>query len=1122
MGFRVDSVQRFLKQVRLGTVPLRLVLIVPFVAQVVGIVGLVGYLSYQSGQQAVENLANQLLKQTSARVSDRLNSYLELPQKIVETNHLAANVGTLDLNNNEQLRQQFWQQIQINPSLPTIGFFGEDGRGLNYFRITSKELQLLAEKASGQTIPMGTVLFNTIIPNQRDYFTINAQGKPLKLIFRFKDDFRTVKWYRQAKINGKKTWTAVILARVVPILQTLIVDPLLDKTGKFKGFFVASYFLSEISLFLNQIQLSPKGQVFIVERSGELVATSIASEASGKSFNSGKFSRLNAKNSQDLATREVTKQLIEQFGSLANFRESKQLSLTVAGQKQFVQVTPYQDKYGLDWQVVTVIPESDFMAEIQNNGRNTVLLCGLALFTSIGMGLWTSRRITRSLSRLTQVTKSFAETRDEPILPITNILEVQILTESFRLMISDLQAADRLRLNYERDLELALLAKEMQFQELVTASPSVIYSVVEGLDGTVRFEFISPVVEEIDEISVEEVYRDASCVFNQIHPDDRQGYQNAVKKSWQSMQPFHHEWRITTPSGKTKWLQASSRPSRRENGEVIWHGVVSDISDRKHAEEALKRSKEALIEAQQVAHIGSWEFDVATQKITWSNELFRMFGLDPQQSEPSFEQYLQHMIHPDYRLALQHKIEQAIAHGISYTIDYQAIQPDGSMRHHEGRGEVEINAQGQVVRLFGTVLDISDRKQVEIELAKAKNAAEEATMAKSEFLANMSHEIRTPMNGVLGIARLLSDTNLNGEQQNFVQIIQQSGDALLAIINDILDFSKIESGMLRLEAGEVVIEDILSSICKLLNSQAIDKQIQLDYDISTNTPIALIGDSSRLRQILLNLIGNALKFTASGSVSIGVSSKLLEDSNTNQHELTFMVKDTGIGISSDRLNMLFRAFSQADTSISRKYGGTGLGLAISKSLVELMGGTIWVESLGNVGGNPPLNWLPTSPTQGSAFYFTIVLSAVAIGSQSQKQPVLNTIDPQMAAKFPLRILLAEDNPVNQKVAIFTLKKLGYQVDIANNGLEALNAVRQQTYDLVLMDVQMPEMDGLTATRLIRQLTGSQPRIVAMTANALPEDRQTCLDAGMDDYLSKPFNIQALIQVFSNCDRTIIA
>jgi CheY-like chemotaxis protein len=271
-----------------------------------------------------------------------------------------------------------------------------------------------------------------------------------------------------------------------------------------------------------------------------------------------------------------------------------------------------------------------------------------------------------------------------------------------------------------------------------------------------------------------------------------------------------------------------------------------------------------------------------------------------------------------------------------------------------------------------------------------------------------------------------------------------------------------------------------------------------------------------LRQILLNLIGNALKFTPSGSVSIAVSNKLLGD--TSQHELTFIVMDSGIGISSDRLNMLFRAFSQADTSISRKYGGTGLGLAISKRLVELMGGRIWVESLGNVGGNPPLNWFPTSHTQGSTFYFTIVLSTDAIALPSQTQPGLNALAPLMADRFPLRILLAEDNLVNQKVAIFSLKKLGYKVDIANNGLEALNAVQQQTYDLVLMDVQMPEMDGLTATRLIRQHPGNQPRIVALTANALPEDRQTCLDAGMDDYLSKPFNVQQLIRVFSDCDR----
>ena len=265
--------------------------------------------------------------------------------------------------------------------------------------------------------------------------------------------------------------------------------------------------------------------------------------------------------------------------------------------------------------------------------------------------------------------------------------------------------------------------------------------------------------------------------------------------------------------------------------------------------------------------------------------------------------------------------------------------------------------------------DITDRKHSEITLAKAKEEAEAATKAKSEFLSNMSHEIRTPMNGVLVMAQILATTELDEDQQDLVQTIVESGDFLLTIINDILDFSKIESGMLEIERKEFVLMDVVKSVYDLLNSQATTKKIDLQYAIAPNIPAKVIGDSARLRQILINLTGNAIKFTPQGSIAIAITGNAL--SEPNQYQLQFTVRDTGIGIKGDRIGKLFQAFTQADTSTSRKYGGTGLGLAISKRLTELMGGTIWVESLGQVGGFPPSDWQSDLVTQGSVFYFVI-------------------------------------------------------------------------------------------------------------------------------------------------------
>ncbi|ELS33329.1 MULTISPECIES: response regulator [Pseudanabaena] len=418
------------------------------------------------------------------------------------------------------------------------------------------------------------------------------------------------------------------------------------------------------------------------------------------------------------------------------------------------------------------------------------------------------------------------------------------------------------------------------------------------------------------------------------------------------------------------------------------------------------------------------------------------------------------------------------------------------------------------------VIEIAMYKhQIEGQLAKAKEDAEAATRAKSMFLANMSHELRTPMNGVLGSTELLAATKLTAEQQNLVQIIQHSGNTLLEIVNDILDFSKIEAGMMTLEAREFVLEDILSAICKLLNKQAQDKQIQLNYAIASHLPSKFIGDSTRMYQILLNLIDNAIKFTPSGHIAISISGQC-PNRETEPFQLTFAVCDTGIGIQQEYLAKLFQAFTQADDSISRRYGGTGLGLAITKRLVELMGGTIWAESGGHVGGNPPLNWLPTLYSQGSIFYFEIGLLASSTNTQSTTTQTAEPdvyelkIDTLMAEQFPLRILLVEDNFFNRKIASIILEKLGYQPDHASNGLEAIAAIQQNIYDLVLMDVQMPEMDGLTATKLIRRDIKYYPWIVAMTADVLPEDRQACFDVGMNDYLSKPFKTQDLVRIFS--------
>ncbi len=710
--------------------------------------------------------------------------------------------------------------------------------------------------------------------------------------------------------------------------------------------------------------------------------------------------------------------------------------------------------------------------------------------------------------------------------------------------------------------------------------------------------------------------------------------------------------------GEIIWIHALGQIVRDDDGKIQYlYGVYQDVTERKRAEDAVRQAQEELRTSEKRFR-GYFEHSQVGMTVTspdkgWlevNGRLRQMLGYDLDELR---QMTWAELTHPDDLAADTDLFGRMQAGDIdNYTIDKRFVRKNGEVMYTNLAVSCVRDEVGNVNLVLASLLDISDRRKAEVALRVAKEKAEEATNAKSDFLANMSHEIRTPMNGIIGMTDLTLDTDLTPEQRDYLNTVKSSADALLTLINDILDFSKIEAGKLELEPIDFALRDQLADMLNTLASRAHSKGVELVYDVPPALHDALIGDVFRLRQIIVNLVGNAIKFTKQGEVVVSVAQVGRTDQRVT---LQFSVRDTGIGIPPEKIEAIFRPFEQADTSTTRQFGGTGLGLAISVQLVNLMGGRIWAESEPGQGstfhftavfglgrlvpkpdaeqlhelldGLPVLivddnatnrrildqmlkNWrmAPQSVADGAAALaaldraanaghslrlvlsdvnmpemdgfmlfehtrsnprqrdvpFVLLTSAVLLGDVARCREIgvaahlikpvkqsllLNAIVDAVAGREAvaksrapaastastssakpdrvLRILLAEDNEVNQKFAVRAIEKAGHAVVVANNGREAVDAWEKERFDVILMDVQMPELDGLDATAQIRALeqqrgdteqsAARRTPIVAMTANAMKGDKERCLESGMDGYVSKPVKRQTL---FAEIDRVL--
>ncbi len=492
-----------------------------------------------------------------------------------------------------------------------------------------------------------------------------------------------------------------------------------------------------------------------------------------------------------------------------------------------------------------------------------------------------------------------------------------------------------------------------------------------------------------------------------------------------------------------------------------------------------------------------WDWDLLTDKVKWTGQGIEKYLKPGCAIENITDDFWASGLHPDEKSKVIKSIYHAINSKVSsWESDYRFLKNDGSYAYTNSRGYVMKNEQQVPVRMIGSMQDITDRKQAEIETQQARLAAEEARKTQEQFLANMSHEIRTPMNGVIGMAQLLSTTTLSSDQKEYVNTIKESADHLMVIINDILDLTRIVAGKIHISKTPYQWAELAHTIICMHQPSAQKKQLELKCNIQCNVPLLLVGDPVRLSQVLNNLVGNAVKFTERGEVTMLIQ---LEEEQDASAILSFSITDTGIGIATEKIESVFERFIQVAGDSKRKYGGTGLGLTITRQLVELQGGTIRAKS---------------EQGKGSVFTFTLPV----LKGTGNNQPVKKTAFPiPVNVLHNIEVLLVEDNLINQKVALKLLTNQGAKVDIANHGKEALDWLVRKKYDVLLMDIQMPEMDGYETTTIIRQKMNApvcDVPIIAMTASALIADREKCLLAGMNDFIAKPFMAKELVEKIS--------